>query len=85
MQHENSQLLGRFTQLEQFELKASLATNLITKYISIKIKITHLSSLNKSPHRLKKELRFYHPTKPYLTNQNKYTKKLYKNLAIGKL
>ena len=75
MQHENSQLLGRFTQLEQFE--RSLTKNLITKYYtSIKIQINHLASLNKSPHRLKKETPHYHLTKSYLTNQKKYTKKL---------
>ena len=39
MQHENRQLLGSFTQL---------TTKLITKYyISIKIQITHPTSLNK--------------------------------------
>ena len=72
MQHENSQLLARFT-----IRTISLTTNLITKYyISIKIQITHAASLNKSPHRLKKEFPSYHVTKPYLTNQKKCTKRL---------
>ena len=43
MQHENSQLLGHFTQIRAI----NLTTNLI--------KITHLPSLSKSPHQLKKE------------------------------
>ena len=38
--------------------------------------ITHPASLNKSPHQLKKEFPAYHPSKPYLTNQKKYIKKL---------
>ena len=37
--------------------------------MSIKIQITHPASLNKSPHRLKKEFPPYHLTKPYLRNQ----------------
>ena len=74
MQHEISQLLGRYTQLEQ---TISLTTNLITKYcISIKIQTTHSASLIKSPHQLRKEFPPYHLTKPYLTNQKKYIKKL---------
>ena len=45
-------------------------------YISIKIKITLPESLDKSPHRLKKEFPPYQLTKPYIINQKKYTKKL---------
>ena len=43
---------------------------------TMKIRITYPASLNKSPHRLKKEFPPYHLMKPYLTNQKKYTKKL---------
>ena len=69
MQHEISHLLGRYTQIEQFEPDNEI-------FITIKIQTTHSASLIKSPYQLRKEFPPDHLKKPYLTNQKKYTKKL---------
>ena len=79
MQHENSRLLGRYFQLEKFDLSAYHKPDNEIPYMH---QIIHPASLGKSPHLLKNKFQSYRPTKPYLMNQKKYMKKLQKISAI---
>ena len=77
MQHENSQLVGRYTQIIQI---ISLTTNLITKHnIPIRIEITH----PESQHRLKNESAPSRPTKVYVMSQKNMPKTVNTSYSHG--
>ena len=70
MQHENSQSRLNNSNYKPYHKRDN-------EILYIQKDSNHPPSiLNKSPNRLKKEFPPYHQTKPYLTNQKKYNKKL---------